>query len=150
MQNNVRYEVLQHKRHQAERRFTLGDETRPIAEVLYDLGMMLSELAEDDTSILYLRLIIAAAERFPEIGRNFYEAGPKFVINKLAIYFESQMTSGTLRRCDSKLEATQFIDMIHSGVLKPRLFGVKSAAQRLGVAAVVQSSVDLFLSGVRR
>jgi AcrR family transcriptional regulator len=141
--------VFQDKRHQAERRFTLGDETRPISEVLYDFGMKLSELAEDATSIPYARLVIAAAERFPEIGRSFYEAGPQFVIDKLAVYFETQMAGGALRRNDSKLAASQFVDLIHSGILKPRLFGAASAAQRLGVATVVQSSVDLFLNGMR-
>ncbi len=141
--------VFQDKRHQAERRFTLGDESRPVAEVLYDLGMKLSELADDATSLPYARLVIAAADRFPEIGRSFYEAGPQFVIDKLAIYLEAQMAAGTLRRCDSKLAASQFIDLIHSGILKPRLFGAMSAAQRLGVETVVQSSVDLFLGGMR-
>ncbi len=141
--------VFQDKRHQAERSFTLGDETRPIAGVLFDLGMKLSELAQDDTSIPYVRLVIAAAERFPEIGRSFYEAGPEFVIHKLALYLDTQMKAGVLHNRDTLLAATQFIDLIHSGILKPRLFGVKSAAQRLGVATVVQSSVDLFLGGMR-
>jgi AcrR family transcriptional regulator len=141
--------VFQDKRLQAERRFTLGDEARPIAEVLYDFGMKLSELAEDATSIPYARLVIAAADRFPEIGRSFYEAGPQFVIDKLAVYLERQMTNGTLRKQDPHLVATQFIDLIHSGMLKPRLFGATSAAQRLGVETVVQSSVDLFLGGMR-
>jgi AcrR family transcriptional regulator len=141
--------VFADKRRQAERRFTLGDENRPIAEVLYGLGMKLSELAQDDTSIPYVRLVIAAAERFPEIGTSFYEAGPQFVIDKLAIYLERQMLNGALRKQDPHLAATQFIDLIHSGILKPRLFGAKSAAQRLGVETVVESSVDLFLGGMR-
>jgi hypothetical protein len=64
---------------------------------------------------------MAAAKRFPE-------AGPQFVIDKLALYLDAQM---------------------NAGILKPRLFGVTSDAQRLGVATVVQSSVDLFLGGMR-
>ncbi len=141
--------VFQDKRHQAERRFTLGDETRPIADVLFDLGMKLSELAQDETSIPYVRLVIAAAERFPEIGRSFYEAGPEFVIHKLATYLDTQMKAGILYKRDTLLAATQFIDLIHSGILKPRLFGATSAAQRLGVETVVKCSVDLFLNGMR-
>jgi hypothetical protein len=34
---------------------------RPIAEALFDLGMKLAELSEDNTSIPYARLVIAAA-----------------------------------------------------------------------------------------
>jgi AcrR family transcriptional regulator len=141
--------VFADKRHQAERRFTLGDESRSVQDVLYDLGMKLSELANDQTSLPYARLVIAAAERFPEIGRSFYEAGPQFVIDRLAIYLKRQMTEEVLRKQDPHLAATQFIDLVHSGILKPRMFGAPSAAQRLGVEVVVRSAVDLFLGGMR-
>lgn len=148
LQNIVRYEVFQHKRREAERSFTLGDETCPIAEVLYDLGMKLPELAQDDTTIPYLHLVIAAAESFPEIGRSFYEVGSKFVIHKLAL---SRHPNAGRHPAQARHPARGHT--VHQpdpfGNSKPGLFGVTSAAQRLGVATVVQSSVDLFLGGMR-
>ena len=43
-----------------------------------------------------IRMVIAIAERMPELGRKFYESGPAEGIAKLAAYIEAQVEAGDL------------------------------------------------------
>ena len=89
--------VFEDKRRHAERLAVLGDETRPVAEVLRDVALRLVTLFQTPESLAYFRLVIAASAKFPEIGRTFYEAGPAYSIEKMAAYFQTKMDDGTLK-----------------------------------------------------
>ena len=74
--------VFEDKRRHAERAVVLGDETRPVAEVLRDVALRLVSQFKTPESLAYFRMVIAASAKFPEIGRSFYEAGPAYAIEK--------------------------------------------------------------------
>ena len=140
--------VFEDKRRHAERLAVLGDETRPMAEVLRDVALRLVTLFQTPESLAYFRMVIAAAAKFPEIGRAFYEAGPAYSNEKIAAYLERKMDDGTLRRAEPRLAAMRFVDLVQSGVTKPCLFGIESIADRIGNEAVVDSAITLFLDGM--
>src|ERR1700761_1264267 len=52
-------------------------EGRTVRESLFDLGLSLMTFLWNDQLIAVHRLIFAEVGRFPEIGRMFYEAGPR-------------------------------------------------------------------------
>jgi TetR/AcrR family transcriptional regulator, mexJK operon transcriptional repressor len=54
------------------------------------------------------RLVIAEAERFPELGHTFYEQGPGRTIAALATVFERLAARGVLQLDDPPLAAAQF------------------------------------------
>ena len=141
--------VFEDKRRHAERLAVLGDETRPMAEVLRDVALRLVTLFQTPESLAYFRMVIAAAAKFPEIGRAFYEAGPAYSTEKIAAYLERKMDDGTLRRAEPRLAAMRFVDLVQSGVTKPCLFGIESIADRIGNEAVVESAIALFLDGMK-
>ena len=141
--------IFEDKRRHAERTVVLGDETRPVAEVLREVALRLVTLFQMPESLAYVRLVISASGKFPELGRIFYEAGPAYGIGKLSAYLERKMDDGTLKRRDPKLTATQFIDLMQSGITKPCLFGIPSIADQIGIVVVVDSAIDLFLGGAR-
>jgi AcrR family transcriptional regulator len=141
--------VFEDKRRHAERMAVLGDETRPVAEVLRDIALKLVTLFQTPESLAYVRLVVAASAKFPEIGRSFYEAGPAYTIGKIAAYLETKMNDGTLKRRDPRLTAMQFVDLVQSGVTKPCLFGIESMADKIGKEAVVDSAISLFLDGMK-
>jgi AcrR family transcriptional regulator len=141
--------IFEDKRRHAERTVVLGDETRPVDQVLREVALRLITLFQTPESLAYVRLVISASGKFPELGRTFYEAGPAYAIGKLSVYLESKMDDGTLKRRDPKLTATQFIDLMQSGITKPCLFGIESIADQLGIEAVVDSAIELFLGGMR-
>jgi AcrR family transcriptional regulator len=141
--------IFEDKRRHAERTVVLGDETRPIEDVLRDVALRLVTLFQTPESLAYVRLVISAAGRFPELGRTFYEAGPAYGIGKIAAYLETKMDDGTLKRRDPKLTAGRFIDLMQSGITKPCLFGTPSIADEIGVEAVVDGALEIFLGGMR-
>lgn len=141
--------VFEDKRRHAERAVVLGDETRPVAEVLHEVALRLVSQFKTPEALAYFRMVIAASAKFPEIGRSFYEAGPAYAIEKITAYLEARMNDGTLKRRNPRLTAMQFIDLVQSGVTKPCLFGIESMADKLGYEAMVDSAVTLFLDGMR-
>jgi hypothetical protein len=54
------------------------------------------------------RLVIAEADRFPELGRTFYERGPERTIEALATVFQGLAAKGSLRIDDARLAAAHF------------------------------------------
>jgi AcrR family transcriptional regulator len=141
--------VFEDKRRHAERAVVLGDETRPVAEVLHEVALRLVGQFKTPESLAYFRMVIAASAKFPEIGRSFYEAGPAYAIDRITAYLEARMNDGTLKRRNPRLTAMQFIDLVQSGVTKPCLFGIESMADKLGYEAMVDSAVTLFLDGMK-
>ena len=140
--------VYQDRRHQAEQSTIIMDDGRPTAEVLYDLGLSMVRLIASDESIAQVRTVVAVADKFPEIGQSFYEAGPAFAIAKIAAYLASRMAAGELRQADPELSAMQFIDVISGSLHKPRLFNAQKLVKKRSAEEVVAAGVALFLGGL--
>ena len=71
------------------------------------------------TLIRLRRLVIAEAERFPELGRSFYEQGPGRTVAALATVFERLAARGELQLddADARRRALQLAD--HVGPAQP-------------------------------
>ena len=91
------------------------------------------------------RVVIAAAEKFPNIGRAFYEAGPLYGATRLAAELENLEKSGVLKVPDPERAAWQFVDLCQSYVYKRLLFGVVDSISREDIEASVEAGVDVFL-----
>lgn len=141
--------VYEDKRSQVERTIVLGDETRPVHEVLHDVATKLSGIFHNHDSLEYVRVVVAAAGKFPEVGRSFFEAGPAFAVDKIAAYLQRKMDDGTLRRMDAQLAATFFIDLVQAGRAKARLFCVPAHADTFRQDHVIDEVIALFLGGLQ-
>ncbi|WP_374534942.1 TetR/AcrR family transcriptional regulator [Phenylobacterium sp.] len=96
------------------------------------------------------RLVVAENERFPEIGRMFYDLGPKAVLMKVGEYLADLMDQGVLRRADAFVAAQQFKDLAISGVLQPRIWGVVTDEMTdAEIEGQVTCAVDTFLRAYR-
>jgi AcrR family transcriptional regulator len=114
-------------------------------EMLRDFGVrLISRMSEPGTRAL-ARVVIAAAEKFPNIGRAFYEAGPLYGATRLAAELENLEKSGALKVPDPERAAWQFVDLCQSYVYKRLLFGVVSAISREDIEASVEAGVDVFM-----
>jgi AcrR family transcriptional regulator len=128
----------------AERLCTFRREGDP-REMLKDFGVrLISKMAEPYTRSL-ARVVIAAAEKFPNVGRAFYEAGPLYGANRLAAELESLEKAGKLRVPDPERAAWQFVDLCQSYVYKRLLFGVVDSISREDIEASVEAGVDVFM-----
>ena len=140
--------IYQDRRRQAEQSTVILDDGRPVGEILYDFGLSMMKLMSSEESIAQVRTVVAVADKFPEIGRNFYEAGPAFAIAKIAAYLSRRMAAGDLREADPELAAFQFIDVISGCVHKPRLFNAQHLVKKRSAEEVVAAGVELFLNGL--
>lgn len=91
------------------------------------------------------RLVVAECERFPELGRVFYEAGPKVVMARIGDYLAELMDQGALRRADPLIAAQHFKDLAMSGVHQPRLWGVIGDLTAEELDVQVERTVDTFM-----
>jgi AcrR family transcriptional regulator len=133
----------------AEGTFVLDNNDRDVEATLTRIGRgfvgLLCKPAKADS----LRIVIAIAERMPEIGRAFYETGPANGIRRLASYLDAQVKAGILAIDDCEVTAAQFLDACQSTLFKPVLFnfGPPPAPER--VAYVVGIAVRAFMAAYR-
>ena len=91
--------------------------------MLTRVAIELAQFLTQPRIVSAMRVVMGIAERMPELGRRFYDTGPCFSRNKLAAYFDRRVAAGQLDIPDTLLAAAQFLEMSHSPVLKPMLFG---------------------------
>ena len=114
-------------------------------EMLKDFGVrLISKMCESYTRSL-ARVVIAAAEKFPNVGRAFYEAGPLYGATRLAAELEHLEKLGALKVPDPERAAWQFVDLCQSYVFKRLLFGVVDSVSREDIEASVEAGVDVFM-----
>jgi TetR/AcrR family transcriptional repressor of mexJK operon len=120
----------------------------PVADVLeHFAAAMLSTMLSPPIIGLH-RVVTGEVGRFPELGRLFYERGPKRGRARLAAYVETAMADGRLRRGDSAVAARQFAAMCQSNAFQHALFGIESP-QPDAVARDITNAVDSFLRAWR-
>ena len=97
-----------------------------------DLVAVLTGLAEkfiaritDPDAVALQRLIIGEAERFPEIGRIFYECAPAVTQELLSSYLTEQMDKGLMGRDDPTEAASMFLDLSAGGYHQRILWGLR-------------------------
>jgi AcrR family transcriptional regulator len=106
----------------------------------------------DDTTLRNFRLIVAEAERTPEISRSFYEAGPKRGAERLAEFLASLDAAGMLDLDGDPLGAAQhLLGLVQSPTFKSRLCNAIPELTAQQVDAEASRGVRVFLRayGVR-
>ena len=93
-------------------------------DVLADVARQYYELAFTVQSLGFLRTIIAAGQRFPEIGRDFYDAGPKQTLEMLSAWMAREDKLGRLDIGDPNLAAEHFLSLILGHVQTKGLLGI--------------------------
>ena len=129
----------------AEDTFDLDPQDRDVAGVLTRLGTSYVGFLCRPEKASALRIVVAIADRMPEIGRIFYETGPATGIAKLAAYLQAQNQAGTIAVDDCELAAAQFLDSCQSTLFKPVLFNFRDAPDANAIAHVVDTAVRAFL-----
>jgi TetR/AcrR family transcriptional repressor of mexJK operon len=84
------------------------EDTEDLVTDLRELARQLIAIVKDPQLLQLRRLVIGEAERFPELGRAYYERGPGRTADALASRFEHLAERGLLRLDDPQLAAQQF------------------------------------------
>ncbi len=119
----------------------------PVREALLGFGVQLLQSAHSDSQIALIRMVSMEADRFPQLGRKFFELGPQRGLAALSGYFSGQIRRGMLRAGEPQIMAQHFLGMVAGGPLFFRLLGitsyVKAGKQR---SRHLETAIDAFLA----
>lgn len=92
------------------------------------------------------RICVAESDRFPEIGRAFYQSGPARMRAVMTEYFTGAMARGELRIEDPTLASDQFGELCKADIWPRLMFGVITHVDEADINRVVDGAVETFMA----
>jgi len=118
----------------------------PLRETLTRFAVALSIKITSDKVVLAQRTIIGASERIPELGRRFYERGPRRGHDRLVEFLKAAAAQGLLELPDPGLAAYQFTELSLAGLFRQCMFAYRTETPKPDeIDYVARSGVDVFL-----
>jgi AcrR family transcriptional regulator len=133
----------------AETTFGLDPNDHDVEAALTRLGVDYVNFLCNTGKASSLRIVIAIADRMPEIGKAFYETGPAEGIARLRTYLDAQVRAGILAIEDTEVASSQFLDACQSTLFKPVVFNFAPPPPDERVRHVVGIAVRTFLAAYR-
>jgi AcrR family transcriptional regulator len=130
--------------------FPIDHDDHDVAAVLGRLGRALVKIVTTPYVVMSFRAVLGIGERIPQLGRAYYDEGPRVVISRLADYLARQAALGILDIDDAELAAAQFLDMAQTTMARPMLFSAADAPTEERVNYVVDSAVRVFMAAYAR
>ncbi|WP_284260716.1 TetR/AcrR family transcriptional regulator [Roseicyclus amphidinii] len=96
------------------------------------------------------RVCVAEAQRFPELGRTFYDSGPKKWGRKIAVYLDSPRARAALDIEDTALAADQLAQLCRADLMLKVLFGIEKDPAEAEIDRIAAEAVKTFLARYRR
>jgi AcrR family transcriptional regulator len=136
---------------QAAAAIQLTDMTAPPREVLTAAARRLAAFVTSDFGQRMFRICVAESDRFPELGRAFYESGPLLVRERLSAYLRAATARGALKIDDIDLAADQFAELCKADIHARMIFGTGAACAPRDIERTITGAVEMFLAryGVR-
>jgi TetR/AcrR family transcriptional regulator, mexJK operon transcriptional repressor len=103
---------------------------------------------EAETLSIY-RIVVGETGRFPELGRVFYETGPRRVLSRLSEFLREASEKGLLDIPEPRLAAEQFIGMVRGAHYLRRLLRIEEETEAPSPERIVESAVEVFLKAYR-
>lgn len=115
-------------------------------QVLTQAARGLLRLLLSDFSVKVFRICVAEADRFPELGRHFYETGPAMGQRLLADFLRLATERGELVVEDFAMAAAQFQELCKADVFMRVVFGVEVEFSEADMDRVATEAVTTFMA----
>ncbi|SPH16688.1 HTH-type transcriptional repressor AcnR [Defluviimonas aquaemixtae] len=137
---------------QADEAETLVGLTAPPEVVLPVAAQRIADFFVSDFGRSTFRICMAEADRFPELGQEFYATGPGLLRERLASYLNGAVARGELVIDDVYLAADQFAELCKADIFPSVCFGIRRDFSKADRDRVAKGAVDMFLAryGVKR
>ncbi|MGB8621505.1 MAG: TetR/AcrR family transcriptional regulator [Paracoccaceae bacterium] len=133
-------------RRQSDDALDVIDLNAPVASVLEMAAAHMVKFLLSDFGQSVFRICVAESDRFPELGRIFYETGPAHVREQIADYLESSVARGDLVIEDVPLAADQFAELCKADLFSRVVFGVRPDITRAEIDRVIKGAVAMFMA----
>lgn len=131
---------------QAETMLQEIDQCAPVAEVLERAARGLLQIILSEFGVRMFRICVAEADRFPELGQQFYETGPAMGQRLLADFLRLACERGELEISDFSMAAAQFQELCKADVFMRLAFGVTTEFSQAEIDHVVTEAVATFMA----
>lgn len=131
---------------QAETAMVLSKSGRDVVATLTDVAQRMTGFFLSRFGQQVFRMCVAESDRFPELGRTFYQSGPARARGQLAEYLEQAVARGELKIEDCKLAADQFAELCKADLYTRLIFNVIDTASQDEVDRVISGAVDMFMA----
>ena len=131
---------------QADNALKIIDQTQSVDKFLhqaaaYTINWLVSDIAQQ-----IFRICVSEIERFPILGKSFYENGPLMGQSKLIEYFKYAEQQGCLKISDLYLAADQFTELCKADLYTKALFGIQQKFTDAEIDRVADGVVQVFLA----
>lgn len=131
---------------QAEEAVKLIDQNAPAREVLTEAARRIVAFLTSEFAQKVFRICVAEADRFPELGHEFYHSGPLLVQQRLVEYLAKAVARGELAIDDLPFAADQFAALCKVTLHEQVIFGVADCCPPKMADQVVRGAVEMFLA----
>ena len=120
--------------------------TGDLREALTEAAGRMVRFFMSDVGMQVYRIVVGESQRFPEIGRQFYESGPAMVREILRKFLQKGVDTGKLKIDDIDLAADQFPELCKAGLHLPMALGLRTSFTDAEIDRVIDGAVDMFLA----
>ena len=114
---------------------------------LQTLSLALMRILLSDGHLAFQRLVYAEASRFPEVGKIWFERGPKASGRIFSQFIRKRMQQGHLRSADPELAASLLCDMLSGHLLDQTWLGIAARPSPAKIKQASNTAVQIFLHG---
>jgi len=105
------------------------------------VGFFLSDFGQS-----IFRMCVAESDRFPELGREFFETGPKRFRARMVEYMGGAVAEGRLAIDDLELAADQFAELCKTNLFSEMIFGIRKTTTAEERKRIVDGAVETFMA----
>lgn len=116
-----------------------------VRDVLTTAAKRMTKFFMSDVGLQVHRIIVGESQRFPEIGREFFESGPARVHAILRKFLQKSVDAGELNIDDIDLAADQFPELCKAGLHLKMVLGLREPPSEAEIDRVIEGAVDMFL-----
>lgn len=130
----------------ADRALELIDDNAPPREALTMAASQLVPFLLSDFAQRAFRICVAERDRFPELGQEFYAAGPEMGCSRMCVYLEKAVARGALKIDDLTMAAEQFSELCKAKLWTRAAFGIQTEFSQNEIDGVIKNAVETFLA----
>jgi AcrR family transcriptional regulator len=115
-------------------------------ETLTDIARRMTCFFLSDFGQQVFRICVAESERFPELGRTFYQSGPELARARVVGFLRDAVARGDLAIDDVELAADQFAELCKADLFQRVVFNVGKPVTEADRDRVIHAAVDMFMA----
>lgn len=119
-------------------------------DMLRHVGGKIVDFISSDFGMAMFRIGVAEAQRFPEIGREFYQTGPLLLRQRLGAHLRDFVARGDLAIEDIDLAADQFAELCKADIHGRLILGVTQKVSPRDARRIIDGAVEMFLARYAR